>query len=172
MERLQKTKEIELLREKLSRIDGLFVTEYRGIKVGDVTSLRRDLRRKSGELKVIKNRLAKIAVKGTPYEEMASELKGPVAVAFSYGEVNSIAKVLTQYATEEIPLKIRSGYIGSRKLSHLEVKQLAILPSREILLSQLLGNLNAPISGFVRVLAGVPRQFAQVLNAIKDKKEA
>lgn len=163
---------IEEVQDKLKRANATFITEYQGIKAQDMNEFRANLGKSSMDFKVIRNTLARRAVKGTPIESIISELKGPTAIAFSYADAAAAAKTLVNYAKEQPKLKLRIGTLGNKVITAAEIKGLAELPSREVLLARMLGSMKAPMTGIAGVLAGVPRKFLYALNAVKDQKAA
>ncbi len=171
MPRVEKEKAVQTIQEKFKKAQAVFLFEYHGLNVADMTGLRMKLREGQGELKVLKNTLVKKALEGSPLKEtVATDFKGPIACAFSYSDIVNTAKVLVDFKKEDQSLKFRSGILNERKLQVQEIKALAKLPSREVLLAHLVGTLAAPISSFVNVLAAVPRKFLYALKAIEEKK--
>lgn len=135
----------------------LVIAEYRGITVADLTRLRNNARAQGVSLSVLKNTLARRAVAGSAFEVVGDQLTGPLIYGFSEDAV-AAAKVLADFAKTNDKLVIRGGAFGGKALDADSVKQLASIPSKEVLLSQLLGLLQSPIAGFVRVLAAVGEQ--------------
>jgi large subunit ribosomal protein L10 len=172
LEKSQKVKAVEDLQEKLKRANATFIAEYQGIKAVEMNEMRKALRDASIDFKVMRNTLSRRAFKGTPVEAVSEHFKGPVAVALSYKDAAAAAKALTQFAKDKPNLKIRVGTLGAKVISLNEIKGLAELPPKEVLIAKLLGTMKAPVSGIVGVLAGVPRKFLYALNAIKDQKAA
>ena len=172
MDRTDKAKVVEEVQESFKKANATFIAEYQGIKAQDMNEFRANLRNASMDFKVVRNTLARRAVKGTPIESLASELKGPTAIAFSYSDAALAAKTLVQFAKEQPKLKLRIGTLGNRVISVQEIKGLAELPSRDVLLARMLGSMKAPMTGIAGVLAGVPRKFLYALNAVKDAKAA
>lgn len=172
MPRAEKEKTVQDIQDKFKKSQAVFLFEYHGLNVADMTGLRMKLREGQGELKVLKNTLVKKALEGSPLKEtVASDFKGPIACAFSYADAVATAKVLVGFKKEDQSLHFKSGVLNERKIQIQEIKALAKLPSREVLLAHLLGTLVAPISSFVIVLAAVPRKFLYALKAIEEKKE-
>ncbi len=165
MQRAKKETVVQEIQEKLSGSKGYFLFEYHGLNVADVTGLRRKLRERGGELKVYKNTLLKKALKG-----VEADLKGPLACAFAYTDVVPTAKTLVEFEKEEKPLTIKTGVLGDKVISLNEIKQLAKLPSRDVLLAQWVGAFSAPIRAWVNVLSAVPRNFVYALKAIEQSK--
>ncbi len=171
MPRPEKIETVNSIRTKIEKSKGLFLFEYHGLNVEDLSGLRRKVREEKGEIKVLKNSLVKKAISDTPLNSVLSnDFKGPIACAFGYEDVVAVAKVLVEFTKDDVPLKLRLGLLGDKKLSLSEVKQLAKLPSRIQLLSLLVGTLAAPLRGLVTVLSAVPRDLVYVVKAIEDKK--
>ncbi len=160
--------------ESLEKCSVGILTDYRGLTMAEMTDLRRKLRAANIEYRVIKNSLAQIAAKNAGKEELAPKFTGPMAVAFGYGEIPEAAKILTDYikAAKSI-LTIKGGFFEDSVLDAQGVEKLAKLPSKEVLIAQVLGGIQAPLYGIVNVLAGTMRGVMNVLNArIKQLEEA
>lgn len=166
----QKEVIIKNLTEKLKDSKAVVFSDYKGLNVKDMTILRRDLRAEGVDLQVLKKTLINIALKDAGIEMNAKKLEGQVAIAISSKDEVAAAKIIAKLAKVNENLKIVGGILGTKELSVEEVNALAKLPSKEELLSKLVGTLNAPVSGFVNVLAGNMRGFVTVLQAIADKK--
>ena len=159
------------MHDKLQRAKAVFLADFRGMNVGQATTLRDELRKAAVEYKVVKNTLLELASKGTDKESLSSHYAGPTAIALSYDDPVAAAKVLSKFAKEAtVPFALKAGVLSGKAMSVADIQALADLPSREVLLAKLLGSLNAPASNFVGVLAAVPGSFVRVLNALKEKK--
>ena len=167
----EKEKAVEELKEKLSRAQSLILTDYRGLSVDEITTLRNQLRELEVEFHVVKNTLTSRAVEGLPMEPLKEHLVGPTAIAFSFGEPTGAAKVISKYCHDNPKLEFKVGALSDSLFDKDGLKKLAELPSRENLLSMVLQGLAGVPRGFLTVLTGVHRQFVQVLVAIQDKKE-
>lgn len=171
--RLDKKKEIvQELHEKFSKSKVVIITDYKGLDVEAINELRRKLRESDIEYKVVKNTLLVRASKDTGVEEIQDSFKGPSAVALSYDDPVAPAKVLTEFAKENEKLEIKIGVMDGNVLDLDSIKALSSLPSREVLLAQVLSAMNGVPTSFVRVLNAMPQQLLYVLQAIKEKKEA
>lgn len=168
----QKQKISEDLHTRFSKSAIVILTDYKGLDVTAVSELRRELRKENIEYQVVKNTLLTRAAEETDVAVIKDHFKGPSAVALSYDDPVAPAKVLTKFAEENDKLEIKIGVMNGKVLDLSEIKALSMLPSREVLLGQLLSVLNGVPTSFVRVLAEVPRSFLNVLTAIKDQKEA
>ena len=148
----------------------IVLAEYRGLEVGNITVLRRQARESGVYLRVLKNTLARRAVEGTPFALLADKMVGPLIYGMSTDPV-SAAKVLNGFAKDNDKLVIKAGAMANYLMDVNGVKALATMPSREELLSRLLGTMQAPIAQFVRTLNEVPTKFVRGLAAVRDAKE-
>lgn len=170
---LNKKKEIVTqLHEDLKKSKIVIVTDYKGLDVAAVTKLRSQLTKENIDYRVIKNTLLRRASENTSAAVLNDMFKGPSAVAISYDDPVSPAKILAKFSEENNKLEIKGGVLDGKVLDVNGIKALSSLPSREVLLSQVLSAMNAVPTGIVQVLAAVPRNMMNVLNAIKEKKEA
>lgn len=147
------------------------IAENRGLEVGGTTQLRKNAREAGVYLKVLKNTLARRALMGTPFEQLASELTGPLMYAVSADPV-AAAKVISAFAKNNDKLVIRGGSLANYPLDVAGVQALADMPSREEMLAKVLGTMQAPITQFVRTLNEVPASFVRVVAAVRDEKQA
>ena len=162
----KKIEMVEGLQEVFTKCSVGILTDYRGLSTAELTSLRRKLRDAGIEYRVVKNSLAQFAAKQAGMEELASSFEGPVAVALGYDEIPAAAKALDDYIrTTKSILSIKGGFMEDRVLSASEVETLANLPSREVLISQVMAGIQSPITGLVNVLAGPIRGLMGVLQA-------
>ena len=173
MLRAQKEERVAELQETISGMSLMVVAHQTGMTVAELTALRRRVRDAGAGLKVTKNRLAKIAVTGTPFEGLKDLFSGPTAVAFSTDPV-AAAKVIADYANENQKLTIVGGALSGRTLDAEGVKALAKLPSLDQLRGQLIGLLQTPATRIVTVLNAPAGQLARVFAAYaeKDSSEA
>jgi large subunit ribosomal protein L10 len=148
----------------------IVLAEYRGLEVGNMTELRRKARRSGVYLRVLKNTLARRAVKDTPFAELADKMVGPLVYGISSDPV-ATAKVMNEFAKGNDKFVIKAGAMPNAVISAKEVVALASLPSREELLAKLMGTMQAPIAQFVRTLNEVPSKFVRALAAVRDAKE-
>jgi len=149
----------------------IIVAEYRGLGVVDITVLRAQARSKGVYLRVLKNTLARRALTGTSFEGLADKLVGPLIYGISADPV-AAAKTLSEFAKGNDKLVIKAGAMPNHVMDVNGVKALASLPSREELLSKLLGTMQAPIAQFVRTLNEVPTKLVRGLAAVRDAKQA
>lgn len=155
---------------QVANAQAIIVAEYRGLEVGDITELRAKARESGVYLRVLKNTLARRALAGTPFEELTSQLVGPLIYGISEDPV-APAKVLQAFTKENDKLVIKAGVMPNYLMDANAVKALASMPSREELLAKLLGTMQAPIAKFVQTLNEVPSKFVRTLAAVRDAKE-
>jgi len=170
--RPEKVAVVAEVRDKLSAADAAFVTEYRGLTVGALASLRRTLRKSGAEYKVYKNTLARFAAHEAGIGGLEELLVGPTGITFVSGDVAAAAKALRDVARTNPHLVIKGGSLGNVVLSAKDVEALAELPSREVLLAQFAGALQAPLVKTAGLLQALPRNFAYGLKALIEQKEA
>lgn len=163
---------VEEIKEKISKADSIVLVDYRGLNVDEVTELRNKYREANVDYKVYKNTLMRFAFKDSGLEEFNKYLAGPSAIAFGYEDPVSPAKISNDFAKDHKSLEIKAGIVDGKVVDLEGVKALAELPSREVLIAQVLGGLNAPISGFANVLNGNIRNLVYALNAVREKQEA
>ena len=165
----QKQAVVSEIAAQLGTAQSVIVAEYRGLNVGAVTELRSKARKSGLYLRVLKNSLARRAVKGTPFEKLSDQMTGPLIYGISQDPVAG-ARVLAAFAKDNEKLVIRAGAMPNVLMSVKDVKALAALPSREELLAKLLGTMQAPIVKFVQTLNEVPGKFVRTLAAVRDSQ--
>ena len=158
--------------QALDKSGAVFLANYSGMTVEDLTMMRRDLKAVQADFHVVKNTIAQKAIEGRDENVLSSLFKGQIGVVFAYGDAAAAAKMFSGAVKKFDKLKIMGGYMEKSLLTAPSIEKLASLPSREVLLSQIIGSLIAPHRGVLNVLQGVSRNLVQVLNAIKDKKIA
>jgi len=163
----QKQAVVSEIAAQLGKAQSVIVAEYRGLDVGAVTDLRSRARKAGLYLRVLKNTLARRAVKGTPFEKLSDQMVGPLMYGISQDPVAG-AKVLQAFAKENEKFVIRGGAMPNQLMSVTEVKALAALPSRDELLAKLVGTLQAPLVKLVRTMNEVPGKFVRTLAAVRD----
>src|SRR5690606_11853461 len=171
LNRNEKAAVIEEVSAQVANAQSIIVAEYRGIDVASVTVLRKSARESGVYLRVLKNTLARRAITGTPFEGLSDQLTGPLIYAISEDPV-SASKVLSTFAKTNDKIVLKGGALPGSILDTNGVKALATMPSREELLSKLLGTMQAPVTQFVRTLNEVPTKFVRGLAAVRDQKEA
>jgi len=168
----EKKRIVENLHEKFSKSKVVILTDYKGLDVDSINDLRRKLRESQIQYQVVKNSLLIRASKDTDVELIKDSFKGPSAVALSFDDPVSPAKVLTNFAGENEKLEIKVGVMNGKVLDISAIKALSALPSREVLIGQLLSVMNGVPTGFVRALVDIQRRLLNVIVAIKEQKEA
>ncbi|MGZ3357451.1 MAG: 50S ribosomal protein L10, partial [Isosphaeraceae bacterium] len=168
----QKAEQVDLLTEKLKKAKVAVLTDYRGLKVSQIQELRGKLRGGDVEYRVIKNTLARRAAAAADYPALESTLKGPVAIAFGYDDLGTPSKLINEFIrTTRLKLDIVGGLVEGRVFTPDQMRQLADLPSREVLLAQLLGTLQSPVAQLVGIMQTPLQQLMGVLEAYKTKLE-
>lgn len=160
------------VKDKMERSQGMIFYDYRGLNVEEVTELRNKFREAGVEYHVIKNSMLRRAVDMLEITGLDETLTGPTAVAFGYTDAVAPAKVLVEFVKKVKKTQIKSGLLGKKIVDQNGINSLAELPSKEQLLAQLAGTLQAPISGFARSLSGIICKLGYALNAVKEQKEA
>lgn len=155
---------------QLARAQAVVVAEYRGLEVEGMTELRRRARASGVYLRVLKNTLARRAVKDTPFEKLSDHMVGPLIYGISSDPVAS-AKVLNDFAKDNEKIVLKAGAMPGSVLSASEVKSLASMPTRDELIATLMRTMQAPVAQFVRTLNEVPARFVRTLAAVRDAKE-
>ena len=161
------------IKEKFEKAQGIIFYDYRGLNVDEVTQLRNQFRAAGVEYHVIKNSMLRRAADMLEIKGLDEYLTGPTAVAFGFGDPVAPAKVLTEFIKKlKKQTEIKSGLLNGKVITVAGIQSLADLPSREQLMAQLAGTLNAPITGFARSLSGIISKLGYALNAVKEQKEA
>lgn len=161
---------IDELAEQLGKAKLAILTDYRGLDVTSLQGLRATLRPLNAEFRIAKNTLTRIAAEKAGIEGLAPMLDGPLALVLAYDDVVGPSKAISDFARTSRILTVKGGVLESQIVSAKGIEELATLPSREELLSKLLGLLNSPAQGLVNVLSGPSRSFVQVLNAYAQKQ--
>lgn len=171
MNRQEKAAIVAELNESFSRAKFSVVADYCGLKVSDLEKIRRELRQASSEIRIAKNTLLKRAVADTSCESLTDDFTGTTAIVTSYDDPVAPAKVLAKCAEDFKKFQLRSAVLEGERITVDDLLALSKLPSREILLGQLLSVMNGVPTAFVRVLSAVPQSLLYGLQAIKDQKE-
>lgn len=168
--RTAKTVVVDDVQARASSTATAVVTEYRGLTVAEISSLRRTLRTVGADYKVLKNTLVRRAIAGTPVEGLAEYLEGPTAIAWVQGDITAVAKALTDFAKDAPALVVKGGVLDGHALRAADLTALAALPSREEMLAQLAGLFAAPLRQLGALLKAVPQNFAYGLAALVEAK--
>ena len=167
-----KQDKVALIKEKIDKAQVAVVTEYKGLSVEEITKLRRAIQKDGGDLMVTKNTLAKIAIKGTPYEVLAETLTGPIAIAFGFQDQVAPAKALSKFIKETKKGEILAAAMDGKLMTAEEAKALANLPSKEELYAKMLGCINSPASGIANSVNAVMSSLVRAIAAVRDQKSA
>jgi len=172
---LPKEEKIEAVQDIRKSIEGsssLLLTDYRGLTVSEITTLRRTLRNAGADYKVVKNTLFKLAADKLEESGIYDLLAGPTAVAFVHNDPIAPAKAIMDFAKEHKELEVKGGYVEGRLLTADQIQTLSRIPPKEVLLAQLMGSIQSPISGFVGTLQGLLSNLVYTLQAVADQKAA
>lgn len=156
-----KEQKVSEIREKLEKAQAVIMVKYQGLTVEEDTELRKGLREAGVEYKVYKNTLVTRAANELGFEGFVEYLEGPIAVAFGYDDPTAPARILNDFAKTHKVLELKAGLIQGEMFDEAKIKELASVPSKDVLIAKLLGSFKAPISN-----------FAYLVSAIKDKKES
>jgi large subunit ribosomal protein L10 len=170
MRKEEKTALVAQLAESFNRASIVVVSEYRAIKAGESDDLRRRFRAAQGEFRVAKNTLVRLAIKNTKFETLESSLGGAVGLVLSYADPVELAKTINSLRELGERFKVRGGVLEGKPLTAAEISALAALPSREVLLAQLLGLLQAPATRLARLLSEPASALARLLDAFGKKQ--
>lgn len=156
-----KQAKVEEIREKLEKSQSVVLASYQGLTVEEDTQLRKSLREAGVEYKVYKNTLVILAAKELGIEGLEEHLQGPISIAIGYDDVTAPARILNDFAKTHKKLELKAGLVQGEIYDADKVKQLANIPSKDVLIAKLLGSIKSPLS-----------KFAYLLNAIKESKES
>jgi large subunit ribosomal protein L10 len=163
---------VQELRDRLAGAQNLFLTDFAGLTVAEITKLRGELRKNGNSYAVVKNTLFKIAAGEDVAKALGAFLAGPTGIVFAGSDPVAPAKAIKQFADDSKKLGIKAAYIDGQLVDAKQVNALASLPSRIELIARLVGSLASPMRGLVTVLSGNQSGLVRVLNAIREQKEA
>jgi large subunit ribosomal protein L10 len=172
MARPEKVAVVDEIRTKLAEADATVLTEYRGLTVHEIANLRGSLRGSGTEYKVFKNTLARRAIEGAGYDEITSMFEGPVALAFVRGDAAAAAKALRDFGRDNPALVVKGGLLGERIITPADIEALADLPSRDVMLTQIAGMFQAPLTKAAGLFQAFTRNFAYGVQALIDERVA
>lgn len=167
----QKAATVADLTARLKASSTAVLADYRGMTVGQMRDLRSKLRGGGIDMVVVKNTLARRAAKAAGYEPLSAQLVGPIAMLFAVDDVSAPARILNDYIRANRKMVIKAGLLEGQLIKAEAVTELADLPSREILLSRLLGAMQAPLGNLASVLQAPITKFARTLDAVRSQKE-
>ena len=170
LNRTEKAAVVDEVGAQVAQAQSIVLAEYRGLSVEKITGLRKQARESGVYLRVLKNTLVRRAVVGTPFEKLSDQMAGPLLYGLSKDPV-SAAKLLAGFAKGNDQLVLKGGALPNSVMDVAGVQALATMPSREELLSKLLGTMQAPVAKFVQTLNEVPTKFVRGLAAVRDKQE-
>jgi len=165
----QKTKAVQEFEKQAREANGLIITSFKSLKTVEFNEMRAKLRPLKGEYRVVKNSLTRIALKNAGMAELADMLEGPTAVVMESGDAIAATKAVFEFAKTHENLKINGGFFDGKVISGKDLKAIASLPSREVLLATLLGTMQAPMVNLVSVLQAPMRDLVGVLDQIAKK---
>jgi large subunit ribosomal protein L10 len=160
----QKQEEVEHLKKELADAENVVVVQYKGLSVAQDTELRNKVRKAESRYRVIKNRLANLAVEGTPAQQLASSFHGPTAIAYNSGDPVALAKALSAYAKENPAFEFRAGMVEGRVVEISKLAEIASMPSYDELIAQVLYLVNAPAQRIAVGVNAVVRNLAVALG--------
>ena len=172
MNRSEKAAIIEQIRSRAASASIAVMTDFKGMSVEELTRLRVALRNSGGEYHVVKNTLARIALSDTAHASIKDDFKDNCAIALGFDDPVAVAKALSDFAKTSKLLEIRHGSLEGKNMSAAQVEALAALPSKDQLLAQVLGTMNAVPTNFVSLMANMIRPLLYALKAIEEKKAA
>lgn len=166
MSKQEKEKIIEELKEKFEKSKSFFLTDFIGLKVGEITRLRKSLKEKGVEYKVVKNTLIRLAAENKAYSPIINYLEGPTGIVFGYDDPILPAKILYDFQKKTDKPKTKVFWMEGKIYESGKLKELACMPSKDQLLANLVGSLNSPLVNFVGTLSGVLINFIGTLEAV------
>ena len=170
MARPEKVAAVEQITEILGNAKSVFVADFQGLNVEQISSLRKKCREDKVQFLVVKNKLARIAAKNAGRDEMEDHFKGPSAIAFTYDDPSAPARVISTFAKDTEKPAIKVSLFEGNFYGPEQVKVIAALPPREVLLSKVLYGLNSPIQGFAGALNGLLSKLVRTLDAVRESK--
>jgi large subunit ribosomal protein L10 len=170
--RAQKEARVEELKKQLESKTSVLLGDFTGMDVATATEIRQRFREASVEYRVVKNTLAKLAMEETGYGDLASDLSGPNGFVMTDGDAAVAAKIMVEFEKSKKTPQIRAGLIDAAMVTAAEIRAIAELPSREVLLAQIAAGFQAPVAGLARLLNELSRKLVATLDAVREQKEA
>jgi large subunit ribosomal protein L10 len=167
-----KVEMVRELREDIGKSTALLMTDYRGLKVSETQALRRKLREAGADYKIVKNTLFDLAFEAGEDSEIKSLLVGPTAIAFVHNDAIASAKAIVDFMRDHKAMSIKGGYVDGRVYGPEQIQALSKVPPRDVLISQMLGAVQGPLSGLVGTLQGIMSNLVYTLQAVADQKAA
>ena len=168
-----KTEKVEEIKEVIAKAKVAIVSDYRGLSVADITNLRRRLQKEDGDYTVVKNTLAKLAIKDTKFEGLEEFLKGPSAIAFGFGDEVAPAKVILKYLKEAKKTnEVKGGVLDGKVITAKDVRAISDLPSKPELIAKIMGSLSSPAQGLTNTVNGVARALVIAMEEVRKQKAA
>ena len=171
MKRSEKEAVVTRLHEQFKRAKVCVLSNYAGMNVEEVRTVKMALRKSEGQFNVVKNRLAVRAAKGTPLEKVSPYFKGPVGLTLGFGDSVSTVKALNGVMNDQEKLKMKAGLIENRLVDLAGLKAVAKLPGKAVMLGELVVRMKSPLYGFAGVLGGVLGGFVRVLQSVQKTRE-
>jgi large subunit ribosomal protein L10 len=166
----EKVRAVEEMTEILGKAKSVFVADFQGLNVEQISLLRKKCREDKVQFLVVKNKLARIAAKNAGWDQMEAHFKGPSAIAFTYEDPSAPARVISAFAKDTERPAIKVSLFEGNFYGPEQVKTIASLPSREVLIAQVLGGLNGPIQGLAGALNGLLGKLVRTLDAVRANK--
>ena len=166
----EKIKAVQDLHERFDKATAVILTDYKGLSVAQITELRNRLRKCGAEYKVVKNTLAILASEGTDVKKVEDHFAGATGVVISHEDIAATAKIPTEYSAKVAHFKLRAGVFEGIVLDSARIKEVAYMPSREVLLAKALGSIQSPLYGLAYTLQGIMSKLVYALDAVKNTK--
>lgn len=170
MARPEKVEKVKELSEIFSKSQGVYLADFTKMNVELAEKLRNEFRERNINYKVVKNTLAKRALGDEPFKDISKYFQGPTAIAYSYDDPVAPSKILVDFAKENETPQIKASIIEGKILDTDQTMELAKIPSKELLISMIVGGIKSPLNGLVYTLSGIVRNLVYVINAIKEEK--
>ncbi|MCM8790090.1 MAG: 50S ribosomal protein L10 [Candidatus Omnitrophica bacterium] len=170
--KLCKEKMVEEIISRINKHPNFVITSYMGSTVSELESLRKSLKRASSDYLVVKNSILKVVFDKLKLSEESAKIESGMGISFSGDDIIATCKALSTFATANSKFKIKGAVVDGKSIAPEKVNALASLPTKEVLLAQLLAGMKSPITGFANVLGGVLRKFVYTIDAIKRNKES